>query len=232
MIIILVGLIIYDALFYDDKRQIHRKKDSFKWKDLNPFSDVLDMLKFSDLRRITAMGFLANFTLPLMVLVLPYYIINILGLNNTHLSIAIFLMAASHSLQFLMGDVAEKIGERKSMIIGLSLSGIFFMSLFFANSFELFLVFLFLRGVGAGLWNVSAGSFMSIIAEKHNIEGKVIGSYAAISRIAITISFAVSGLILVSLGTKMFILYGALLILPVLLFGHRILHPSIQKLKA
>lgn len=226
MIIVLFGLIIYDSIFYDDKKQVHRKRKPFKWRDVNPFKDVFDMLKFPKLRIIATVGFIVNFTVPLMILVLPYYIIDVLGLSNSHLSIAIFLIAASHAMQFIMGIVADRIGKRKGMVVGLSIVGLFFILMFFANSFEIFLIFIFLRGIGAGLWNVSAWASMSNLAEKHEIEGKVVGSYSSISRMAITISFALSGFILVAAGSKIFLIYGILTILPILIFGHRILNPK------
>jgi len=179
----------------------------------------MDMLQFRDLRIVSAAGFIANFVVPLIILVLPFYIITTLGLTNTHLSIAIFVVSLSHAMQFLMGSVCQRIGERKSMFIGLLSTGIFFVLLFFTKSFEWFLVILFLRGIGAGLWNVSAWSFMSNIAEKHNIEGKVVGSYSSISRIAISISFAATGALLVGVQQAIFVIYGIILFIPIILFA-------------
>lgn len=218
IVIILLGLLLFDTVFYDDNRP-HRKKDRLKFKDLNPFVDVLHVLSFSELRKITVLGAITNFTAPLMILVIPFLLVEEMGLSNAQLSIAVFVMGIGHLLQFFAGRIADKIGKRKTIALGLMIGSFALVSLFFARTYELILLFLFVKSIGGALFNISMWSYMSDIAEKYDIEGKVIGSYSSLSRIFIAISFAVGGVLLGAVGNKIFLLYAFFVIFPVILFS-------------
>ncbi|MBN1175989.1 MFS transporter [Candidatus Woesearchaeota archaeon] len=195
------------------------KKDKLRKKDLNPFTDVKEMLSYPKLRKLAFIGALANITTPLMILVIPFVIIEKMGLTNAQLSVAVFMMGAAHILQLFAGQVADKIGKRRTIAIGLTISSIGLFGLFLAPTYEIILVALFVKAVGGSLFNISMWSYMSDIAEANNIEGKVVGSYSSISRITITISFALGGFLLGILGVKIFLLYGFFIFLPVIIFS-------------
>jgi len=191
------------------------------------------MLSFKELRAISVLGICANFTSPFLILVLPYLIIEKMGLTNTHLSIAMFLVGGAHLLQYIFGIYVDKIGKGKGIYMGLIIFAFAIIMLFFVNNYELLLAFILLKGIGGGLWNISATSYMSDIAEKHNIEGKVIGSYSSLARISMAISFGVSGFILTFWGTNIFLIYGAIVLVPLLFVAKTILKGNnIQKIVA
>lgn len=222
LVVIMLGLLLFDTIFYDDNRP-HKATRKVKKKDFNPWSDVKHMLSYVKLRKIATIGAIVNFTSPLMILVIPFVIITKMGLSNTHLSIAVFIMGAGHILQLFAGRIADKIGKRKSIVIGLTIISLGFTGMFLVPTFELLILLIFIKSVGAALLNISMWSYMSDIAEANDIEGKVVGSYSAISRISITISFAIGGTLLTILGTKIFLVYAVFAFIPVILFSKLLL---------
>lgn len=227
MVAVLLGLMIYDLFFFNDNYE-HRKRKKLARKDFNPLRDVKDMLRFKELRAMSFIGFAANFTTPYTVLVLPFIIMQHMGLSNIHISVAIFLMGLAHTSQYFFGKYADKVGSGKGSIIGIAISGVLLISMFFARTFPVLMLLVFLRALGGSLFNVSAWSYMSTIAEKHDVEGKVIGSYTAISRIAVAISFILTGFILEKTTFGIFLLYGFFILASVGAFGKVLLQTKLK----
>ncbi|MCF7799194.1 MFS transporter [Candidatus Woesearchaeota archaeon] len=227
MISLLLGLMIYDLCFFKNNYE-HRKKEKLRKKDFNPLKDVRDVLRVKELRAVSILGVAANFSIPYMTLVLPFFIIQQMGLSNLHMSVAVFLMGLAHTLQFFFGRIADTIGSNKGTLIGLLLSALTLVAMSFVNNYGLLLVLIFVRAIGGSFWNVSAWSFMSTIAEKKRIEGKVVGSFTSISRVAVTISFVVSGFLLTSIGRGIFALYGIIIIMGILVAKKPIMGTTIK----
>lgn len=216
MIAILSGIVVYDAFFYRDDHP-HRKKDKLSRRDFNPLADVRDMLSIRQLRAISVVGICANIAMPLTVLVLPYVVIQQMGLSNTHLSIAMFLIGFAHVLQFGFGTLADDVGKGKGVMTGMFVTAFGLIMLFFAQQYWVLLLFVLVMSMGNSLFNVSAWAYMSEVAERHGMEGKVVGSYNAVVRPFSMASSVVTGLVLVSVGHGIFLLYGLVALLPLLL---------------
>lgn len=219
MLVILFVFLLLDVFFYNDSLQIHRTHTNLTKRDLNPFINVIDVMKIKELRRLSLIGMAENFSLPLASLVLPYLIIQKMGLSNSHLGMAIFLLSFPAIFQYFLGSYSDKIGSGKSIIMGVSTSAIGLILMFFAKSYEMLLLLLILRSLGTSLWNVSAYSYISYFGEKYNIEGKVVGSYLSLSRTSSTLGFLVSGLLLVFLAEQIFLVYATIIILALFLLG-------------
>lgn len=221
-IIVFVGILIHDKLFYKDTSP-HRKKTTLKVRDGNPFLDILDMLKIKEMRVISFLGVMANFTAPFNIMVLPFIIIKKMGLSNTHLSIALFVIGGAHICQFLFGSFADWFGKGKSIVLGLTMSSLALVIMFFTKSYNTLLIIILIKAAGGGLWNVSAWSYMSDIGEKLNIEGKIIGSYSALARISTAISFIIAGSILALWQEGIFLFFAAAIIIPLILVAKKII---------
>ena len=219
-LIFLTSILIHDKLFFKEYSP-HRKKEQVKLRDGNPLLDIKDVLRFKPLRQISILGLATTVTTPFTIMVLPYIIIERMNLSNTHLSIALFFMGAVHISQFLLGILADKIGKRKSMIIGLSIFSISFLMMFFAPNYNILLLLILFEALGGSLWNISAWAFMSDIGEAKGIEGKVIGSYSSIIKITQAISFVITGTILSAWKEGIFIFFGLVIIIPLFLIGRR-----------
>lgn len=215
MISILLFLFVYDFFKFNDSYP-HKKKEEMKLYDFNPFKSINVAFQYKEMRIITLLGAFANFTSPIIFLVLPYFIMGKMGLSNFHLSIAIFLVGLAHTFQFLFGKLAVKINNGRSILLGLSLTGLIYFSFFYIKSYYLLLVLVFIQSLSYSLWNVSAWTFMSELGEKHAIEGKVVGSYTSIIRISISISYLVCGFVLERMGSYIFFLFGLVILIPVL----------------
>lgn len=229
MLAILLGIILFDAFFYRDDHP-HRKHDKLQRQDLNPFKDIKDVLKYKEFRAIAFVGICSNFSLPFTVLVLPYLVIDRFGLTNTHLSIALFLIGLAHVFQFSFGSFADHKGKGNGSLLGVLISGAGLIGMFFAPSYVVLLLFIFIKAIGGSLWNVSAWAYMSDIGEAHNIEGKIVGSYTSIVRIFAMVSSIISGMLLTGTGKGIFLIYGLIMLIP-LPFVHKTMVTPIKKKK-
>jgi MFS family permease len=229
MLAILVGFLVFDVFFYDDNHP-HRKKDKLKSRDLNPFKNIVEFFKIPELRYIGIVGFFANMTVPFGVLLLPTLIVERMGLPNSYLAIAIFVMSFSGIFQYFFGSWVDSWSHRTKyngkglgIVSGLLVNVIFLALMYFAPSFEILIAFILLRSIGVSLWSVSAWAFMSDVGEKYNVEGKIIGTYSSISRIAITLSFIGTGYLLVVFSQQVFLIYALLVFLPLPFFAKKLL---------
>lgn len=221
-IMALTGVIVHDKLYFKDASP-HRKKPELKARDSNPLLDILDMLKIKQMKPISILGIMSNFTTPFVIMVLPYIIIEKMGLTNTHLSIALFIMGAAHICQFILGAFADKFGLGKSISLGLSVFSVALIGMFFTRSYNVLLLLILLKAFGGALWNVSAWAYMSDIGEKLKIEGKIVGSYSALARAANAISFIIAGSILSIWQEGIFLFYAAIVALPLIILGKKII---------
>lgn len=216
MISILAGIFIHDLFLYDDKKEPHRKKTKLQKKDFNPYHDVKEALKHKEFKAIAFAGICANFTLPFTILLLPYFIIEQMSLSNTHLSIATFLIGFAHLFQYGLGNFSDNFGKGKSILLGLLISGIGLIAMAFTHTYWLLLVFILIKSFGGSLWNVSAWSYLSDVGEKYDIEGKLVGSFTSLSRIAAMTSNLLAGVLLVAMGQSLYLIYGIVILLPLL----------------
>ncbi|MCA9477857.1 MAG: MFS transporter, partial [Nanoarchaeota archaeon] len=212
MLVLLIFLFFYDLFKFNDHYH-HREHGELIYRDLNPFAQVKDFLENKQLRTSAIIGMLASFTLPFISLVLPFILIEQMGLSNFHLGVMLFVFGLVHSFQYFFGIISDKIGERKSILFGVSTLVLTFFLFFLTDNYFLMLAIMLVRSIGISLWNVAMWSYLSKIGEENNIEGKVIGGYIALSRIASTISFVVSGALLVAWGHFILLFYSLIILI-------------------
>ncbi len=229
MMVILVGFLVFDVFFYSDNHP-HRKKDRLAKRDFNLLKNFRDFFKVPELRTIGIVGFFANMTVPFGVLLLPTLIVDRMGLSNSHLAIAIFVMSFASIFQYFFGSWVDSWshhskynGKGIGILFGLSVNALFLALMYFAPSFEFLIAFIFLRSIGMSFWTVSGWAYMSDVGEKYNVEGKVVGTYSSISRIAITLSFIGTGYLLMVFSQQVFLVYALLVFLPLPFFAKKLL---------
>lgn len=210
IVLIVIFLSLFDLSHYHQPPQ--KKHVPVTLRDLNPFADVLDFLKFKQLRAMAYLGFAANFSGPFWNLVLPLIIIDRFGGNNKTFGFAILLIGLAHVFQYSLGQFSDRIGEGRGILIGAAGLAITLLFLIVVPNLELLFVIVLLRGILGALWNVSAWAYMSTIGERCKIEGKVVGSYTSLIKLSAAISYLVSGALLL-LGFHYVLLLYCLLIL-------------------
>ena len=205
-IIILTGLI-----FFIPKTK-HKTKKHIQTKDFQWFSEIKTFLRYKELRGMAILGITMHATLPALMIFLPLLITESMGLSYTYVGYAYFALGIAHLLQSTFGSWADKKAYR-IVLAGTFISGIFMMLLSLANIYYALIAILFLKGIGNGMWNVSAWTLMSNIGEKETLEGEIIGSYVSIAKVGALISFIVSGILVDAYGINTLFLFNGTLIL-------------------
>lgn len=221
----ILGILLWDYFFYNDNHT-HRPRCAKEKKQFNLIVQTKNILKYKELRRVITAGIVINISIPLNGMVLPFIIINQMGLSNSHLSIAIFLVTFAHIFQVFFGYLGERFGNGKGILFGGIFQALCLIGLFFVTRFEVLLLLIFLRSIGTAIWNVSALNYMADIGEEYNIEGRVTGVYQSITKIFSTASFLLCGLVLAQLSYWIFFIYGAIALIGLLLIHKTFLKPS------
>lgn len=220
MIVILLGIVMYDIFYYDEKKATKsQRKKSTKGHGFNIIKNTKEVMAFKELRSLSLLGFATHFSIPIKHMVLPIIILSTFELSNTHLSIALLVMNGALVLEFILGNLSDRIGKGKSVIIGQLVNVGGLVALFFAPNFVWLIIILLLRSFGRAFWDVSALSFMSDIGERHDVEGNVFGSYISMGRIASSLSFLVSGFLLTFLNSGIFLVYAGLILIGLIFTG-------------
>ncbi|MFP4523394.1 MAG: MFS transporter [Candidatus Woesearchaeota archaeon] len=217
-------VLFFDYFFYDDnhKHRIRSQKESRQFNIIKQFKTIL---AYKELRRAITSGIVVNIAIPLSTLVFPFIIIKQMGLSNSHLSIAIFLVAFAHIFQAFFGYMTERVGKGKGILFGSIFQAVCIILMFFTTRYEILLFLIFLRSIGTSIWNVSILGYISDVGEKYNIEGRVTGVFHSISRIFTTISFIVTGFILAHITHWIFFIYGAIALIGMLFIHKTFLKP-------
>lgn len=182
------------------------KKD-FKFKkipkgDFNFWKTLKEFMKHRPLKGMGFLGMSMHTVMPLLHGFLSIYIIEQFDLSYRFVGYAFFVFGLPHVFQFLFGSLSDRMGRAKSVVLGTLLFGSGLLLMYFANSYDLFLVLFFVMGIGAAIWNVSAWSQMSDIGEKLKVEGRVVGAYISIAKVGSFVSWIISGVVakFVSIG--------------------------------
>lgn len=210
-------LILTCLIFFIPKTHKIKKHTPLQTKDFHWLDEIKTFLKHKELRGMAILGIVMHATFPALILFLPLLITETMGLSYTYVGYAYFALGLTHLLQSTFGSWADKKAYR-IVLSGTFISGIFLMLLSQANTYYILIAILFLKGIGNGMWNVSAWTLMSNIGEKEKLEGEIIGSYIAIAKIGALISFIISGFIVDIYGINtLFLFNGTLIMLGTLL---------------
>jgi len=209
--------ILFFSLFKGDKIP---KVDG---KKLNPLKEIKKFLSYRELKGMGILGIAMHATTPAINLFLPLFIIYELGLSISFVGYALFFLGFMHIFQFWFGKVSDKYGSWKIVLMGCVISAVGMIFMSFSTSFALLALFLFIRGIGNSMWNVSAWALMSDIGEKRKREGGIITSYLSIATIGAFFSFLLSGLVVTYFDIKTLFLLNSIVVLIGVAFSYSFL---------
>ncbi len=192
-------------------------------KKLNPLKEIKRFLSCRQLRGMGILGIVMHASTPAVSLFLPLFIIYELGLGISFVGYALFFLGFMHIFQFWFGKISDKYGSWKIVLLGCLISALGAIMMSFSTSFFVLAIFLFIRGIGNAMWNVSAWTLMSDIGEKRRKEGGTITSYLSIATMGAFISFLVSGLVVTFYNIQTLFLLNGLLVLAGIVFSYRFL---------
>lgn len=181
-----IGIFTSLVLCLRDK-QLHMKREHIH---LHPWRNLKMFIMDPDLRPLAILGPFAQGMAPAFNVVIPLYVVKTLGLSYTEVGVIAMALAAGHTLQFGLGQLSDVFGSRKFMILGVfGVIAPMVLVALAAPSYPILIAVSVLQGVFSALWNVTAWSYMSEIAEKTDDEGLVIGAYLSIAKIGQTTSY-------------------------------------------
>lgn len=146
------------------------------------------------------------------------------GVSNAAFGLALTLMWGAYALiQFPSGILGERFGERRVILSSLGITGLGSVLLAFSPTFEFFVLFVFLLGIGAGLHYTVATTF---IANQFDEIGRAIGFHITGSPVAGLTAPIAAVAIASQFGWRAGVLLGAITAIPMFgLFLWRI-HPT------
>lgn len=192
----ILTLIVVLTLFRLPGKQNEKK---FSLKDFQWLSHVKTFLGYRKLQGMAILGIVHHSAFPAIQFFLPLFVVDYFSLSYTYVGIALFVHQLPTIMQFFFGRFSDK-SPAGFVLTGSIITGLATLALAFAHTYWLFLAFLFIRGIGNGIWNVSGWNLMSRIGTYHKIQGKVVGSYTSISKLGAFISSPLSGLIVMHYG--------------------------------
>lgn len=163
---------------------------------INPLPALHQFISQKMFRGLAALGMAHQAVVPAFLIFLPLYITQQLHLSFIYVGLALFIQSFPMLFQFYGGKLSDKLGSRKVMFIGSGFTCLALFGIAFSPNFETMLFMLLAHGIGTGLWNVSALSYLSQYGEKTKHEATFLGSFISLSKIGAFIAFLVSGIII------------------------------------
>lgn len=174
--------------------------------------------KYKSLKGIGILGIVMHATNPAMKIFLPLLIVDQFGMTYKAIGIAMFFYGITHIFQGYFGNISDKIGHWKVVVIGTLIYAITFIFIYFTTSYWILVLILFIMGIGGALWNVSAWSLMSEVGVKKKIEGQIVTSYFTFAKAGALSSYLASALIVKFFGIQsIFMLNGIIIFIGVAL---------------
>jgi MFS family permease len=189
-----------------------KKRPSLK-ASFNIIESIKEFLSYRELRGVALMGVATHAATTALVIFLPLYITENLGLAYAFIGYAWFVRRLMEYFQFYFGQLTDRFGPRQMILVGCLTYGISLVLIFFVNIYFGLLVLLFVQGIGVAIWNVSAWSLMSNIGEKIGKEGQVVSCYMSLAKIGAFIMSLVAGLVVIKTSIPFLFLISGLLII-------------------
>ena len=123
-----------------------------KYDRIKSFKYVRSFLKNKNLHRAYGINLLLQVFFSIMVIYTPIYLSTYIGLSWGEIGIIFAIMLTPFSiLPFMEGAYADKVGERKMLMLGFFIAGIATLALFFIQSSEVWVwaLALFITRIGA-----------------------------------------------------------------------------------
>jgi DHA1 family multidrug resistance protein-like MFS transporter len=205
----LTFLALFIILFFPE----FKKKRNFSKKDLNPLSEMKHFLSHKKLRGMAILGILMNSKGQIYAIFFPILVVFQLGFTESSLGVLLSIPIFLHLFQFAFGKIGDYISAEFGVLLGICLaaSSLFFLP--YATTMSSLMLLLIIYGVGGSIWNVNAWVLMGEIGKSENIEGELVGTYAALTKIGVFISTLVSAFLVGILGIASTIQFFSVLIL-------------------
>lgn len=138
-----------------------------------PLESIPKFFKNKNLARSYQLNFLIQFFYSWMVIYTPIYLFAHLGFSWGEISFIFMIMLIPFVLiQFPLGKYADRVGERKIMMLGFLLAAMATISLFFITRHEVWIwaIFLFITRIGAAIIEIMSDVYFFKHIEKENDE--------------------------------------------------------------
>ncbi|RLJ00195.1 MAG: hypothetical protein DRP06_02325, partial [Candidatus Aenigmatarchaeota archaeon] len=202
-------------------KQKPKRKAKIKRSDFNIIGELKEFLSEKKLRGLALLGMTTHASIPAIFLFLPLFIVEKFGLSFTYVGVAYFFLGFFNLFQFYFGEISDKMGRSKMLVLGTSIYGFGLILLSVSQSYSMLLLVLTLQGLGGSMWNISAYCIMSEAGEKSKKEAQTLMSYESLARIGSFFSFIISGFVVTIFNIESLFVLNGLLILAVSLYAVR-----------
>ncbi|MDA3856102.1 MAG: MFS transporter [Candidatus Woesearchaeota archaeon] len=177
-----------------------KSKTKIKLRDLNPLYEISDFLKYRRLQGMAILGMTMNAKGQIITIFFPIFVVKTLGLPVYWFGILWGIGPFIHMFQFYFGRIADSISAQFGVMLGVFIVCISMLFMPLATGITSLAIILFVYGLGSSIWNVTAWSLMSSVAEKHDMEGEVVGTYYSLSYFAMFLASLFGAYIVDAIG--------------------------------
>ncbi len=202
-------------------KQKPRRKAKIKKSDFNIIGELKEFLSERKLKGLALLGMTTHASIPAIYLFLPLLIVEKFGLSFTYVGVAYFFLGFFNLFQFYFGEISDKMGRSKMLILGTSIYGFGLILLSVSQSYPMLLLVLVLQGLGGSMWNISAYCIMAESGEKSKKEAQTLMSYESLARTGSFFSFIISGFVVTIFNVESLFVLNGILILAVSLCAVR-----------
>lgn len=190
-----------------------RKKTKIVARDFNPLSEIADFLKYKRLQGMALLGIGMNAKGQIFTIFFPIFAVKTLGLPTYWFGILWGINPLFHVFQFYFGRIADKVSAQFGVMFGVLIVCVSLAFMPYIHSIFGIAIMLVIYSIGSSIWNVTAWSMMSSVAEKNNMEGEVVGTYYSISYLGMFFASIFGAYIVDTIGISRTIQIFALIIL-------------------
>lgn len=191
-----------------------KKGDDKQYKEIDTKKTMKEFLADKDIIRITIMGILLQFIFSWLVIYLPIYLHNEIGLTIEQIGILISMTLIPFVLlEIPLGELADtKYGEKEFLIAGMIISGLAFVSFGLTNTDSIILwgLIILIARVGASFIETSVESYFY---KKVKGRDELISIFSLGSPIAYIIGPLTGSILLIFFDTKYLFMFLGILIL-------------------
>jgi len=214
LVIILTALI---GLFLSSIKERSQKRVYLD--DFRLIKNIRNLIRIRELRNLAFLGFFVQLNNPAMGIFLPLLIIDDMGLSYLKVGIALSFIGIFFAFQFVFGAISDRIGNKKSIIIGNIIACVALFLISLTSSYILLLLCLLIFSFGGAFWNPAAYSIMADIGSRTESIGEVMGVYNSIGKIGEFTGYIISGIIVAFLGIRfLFAFNGVMMFIGVIAF--------------
>lgn len=201
--------ILFVLAFSLRKARFHRKTGRLA---VHPLKNLFWFWRHERIRPLLLLGPCMNLLAPVFTVFFPLYVVKEFGFSYAFVGIALGAYAFGSIFQFFFGDLIDRYGARRFIILGTLFKCSLIASLvFLVSTYVGFLLIVFLIGLGSAMWNVAAVTYLSKVAVPEHKENEMWSTYAGVARFGSAVGFPIAAWIAASLGyASVFVIFGVL----------------------